>query len=127
MKAKTITIEYEPGEYYITQGHKKNERKHRNSYGQYVNPTGYGWGTVSKSSKLTVNVIVNEKHETVLVDRYFKENLGRLTTRRIDAIERTMPEFLEIEGHTNCYGDEYFIVNETSMEEWLTDVEAILN
>ena len=40
MKATTMYINYEPGEFYITQGHKGYEKRHQNKAGRYVNPTG---------------------------------------------------------------------------------------
>lgn len=73
MKADTRFISYVPGEYYLTQGHKGDERKHKNKRGQYITPTGFGWGTVSKPSKIILGVNVDGKNVTVFVDRYFKD------------------------------------------------------
>lgn len=119
MKAETKYVVYEPGEYYLTQGHKGYERKHRNKKGQYVTPTGFGWGTVSKPSKITVGIEVSGKRETVLVDRYFKNNWGRMTAGRVRAIQETLPNELELVENQTYAGEVYYTVADESMDSWL--------
>lgn len=119
MKAKTISVNYEPGEFYITQGHKGYERKHRNKLGQTVTPTGFGWGTVSKSSRITVDVNVNGKCREVFVDHFFKDNWGKLTAGRVQAIKETVPDELSLIENTTYSGGTYYTVKEEDMYEWL--------
>ena len=120
MKAKTISISYEPGEFYMTQGHKGYERKHHNKLGQMVTPTGFGWGTVSKPSRITVDVDVNGKCKEVFVDRFFKENWGKLTAGRVQAIKDTVPEELSVIKNKTYSGGTYYTVEETDMHKWLS-------
>lgn len=110
MKADTRFISYVPGEYYLTQGHKGDERKHKNKRGQYITPTGFGWGTVSKPSKIILGVNVDGKNVTVFVDRYFKDNWGRLTAGRVEAIKQTLPDELELIENQTYSGDIYYTV-----------------
>lgn len=86
MKAKTISVTYEPGEYNLTQGHKGYEKKcYKNN--SYINPTGFGWATEYKQSRIIVGVDVKGLYAEVWVDRFFKDNWGRLTTKRVKAIK----------------------------------------
>lgn len=124
MKADTKFISYVPGEYCITQGHKGSERKHKNQNGQYITPTGFGWGTVSKPSRITVGVNVNGKNTTVLVDRYFKDNWGRLTAGRVRAIKETLPGELELIENQTYSGDIYYAAADESMASWLASAKA---
>lgn len=119
MKADTRFISYVPGEYYLTQGHKGDERNHKNKRGQYITPTGFGWGTVSKPSKIIVGVNVDGKNVTVFVDRYFKDNWGRLTAGRVEAIKQTLPDELELIENQTYSGDIYYTVADESMDIWL--------
>ena len=79
-KLKTAGLVYEPGEFYVTQGHKYGERGHYNNRGSYVNPIGFGNATESKGSRLWLYVYAKEgKTGRVRIDSYLKENVGRIT------------------------------------------------
>lgn len=119
MRAKTISISYEPGEFYKTQGHKGGERKHRDRMGRIVNPTGFGWGTVSKPSRITVGIVVKDNYAEVLVDYFFKENWGRLTAGRVQAIKDTIPEELSVIKNETNAGGIYYTVKDADMYDWL--------
>ncbi len=121
MKADTKFISYVPGKYCITQGHKGSERKYKN--GQYITPTGCGWGIVSKPPRITVGVNVNGKNTTILVDRYFKDNWGKLTARRVRAIKETLPNELELIENQTYSGDIYYAAADESMASWLASAK----
>lgn len=125
MNAKTISITYEPGEYYRTQGHRRGERKHRNKAGRIVNPTGFGWATESKPSRITVGIDVKGKYEEVWVDYFFKNNWGRLTARRVQKIKDTMPDELKVSKHETYSGSAYYTVDEDSMWDWLESAKTM--
>lgn len=122
MKATTMYINYEPGEFYITQGHKGYEKRHQNKAGRYVNPTGFGWGTESKPSRISVGIEIDGKKNEVFVDRYFKDNWGRLTSGRVSVIKKTLPDELEVIKNTQS-GNVYYTVDDKSMESWLFAAE----
>lgn len=118
MRAKTTSISYEPGEFLRSNGHKGYERKHK-KFGRTVTPTGYGWATESKPSKITVGVEVNGHHKDVWVDRYFKDNWGRMTAGRVQAIQETLPNELELIENQTYAGKVYYTVADESLDSWL--------
>lgn len=79
MNVKMLSITYDPGEFYIFQGNKVYERKHRNRAGHIVNPTGFGWATEGRPSRIAVGLEINGKYEETWIDHFFKDNWGRLT------------------------------------------------
>lgn len=116
--AKCLGLKYEPGDYYISQGHKKGSRIKQN--GDYTCfPQNTGWGKNIKPSRLTLSIGVDGKRYNTWVDKYFKDNVGRLTEKRIDIIETNMPETVEV---IECEGSKigkYYVVSEESMDAWL--------
>ena len=123
MKAKTISFTHVPGEYRKTQGHKGYERSHYKN-GRYVNPTGYGWGTESKPSKIIVGVNVDGAYTEIWVDHYFKNMWGKLTAGRVEAIRATLPEELEVIMNETSSGRIYYMVDEACLEKWLSAAMA---
>ena len=52
------------------------------------------------------------------LDPYFKENVGRMTQKRIDKIIAAMPDEVHVEKYTSDYGNSYFAVSENDLNEW---------
>ena len=117
-KYNTVSMQYIPGEYYITQGHKGHERNHYNKSGRYVNQRGFGWASEYKSSELILYLERDGKSLAVRIDPYFKEIVGRMTQKRIDKIIAAMPDEVHVEKHTSDYGNSYFAVSENDLNEW---------
>lgn len=113
------SIHYEAGEFAISQGHKCGERGHYTKSGHYVNPIGFGNATVCKSSKLVLEVDVDGDRYDVWVDRFFKDNWGRLTAGRRYAIEKTAPDIVSLDEHTTYSGNIYYTICEPDMITWL--------
>lgn len=89
---------------------------------------GNGWGQKTKSSKLILRVAVKTDEGTELqeiwIDRFFKEEMGKLTGKRRDAIEATMPEVIEVEECSA--GDKvYYQTSETELRKWLNRAERV--
>ena len=117
MKAKILKIQYVPGEYFLSQGHKGGEPCHYKN-GRYVKPTGCGWATESRPARLLAFIDVDGSiHETRL-DFYFRNVWGRLTQKRIAAIESTAPEYVNVEKQTSFYGNVYFTIADNDMDAW---------
>ncbi len=125
MTVSTVGFKYEKGEYALTQGHKERERFHRNSLGRYVCPCGYGWANEYKPSKIIVYIDVDGRREEVWVDHFFKNNWGRITIGRLEAIRNSMPETLEVEVNFSRSNEVYYTAEETSMMGWLTNAKKI--
>ena len=117
-KVKTIGIHYIPGERKLTQRHKKGERPHYGKNGAFVNPTGFGYATETRPSKLILTVDTGEGMVQVRVDRYFKDRGKRLTKKRRRALAETMPKKVHIEQQVSAYGNSYMGVNEAEMDAW---------
>lgn len=117
MKTKILKIQYFPGEFYRTKGHKGGERCHYKN-GRYIKPTGYGWATESKPAKLSAFIDVEGAIHEIRLDFYFRNVWGRLTENRIVAIESTAPKYVEIKKQTSSYGNEYYVISEKDMEVW---------
>lgn len=96
MIAKIHSFNYDAGEYTKTQGHKGYERTHYRN-GKYINPTGFGWASEYRPSRITIGICVDGAYAEVWIDRFFKDNWGRLTTKRLTTIRDTMPEEVNVE------------------------------
>lgn len=125
MEATVISTRYVPGDFAITNGHKGHERNHYRD-GKYVCPTGYGWGREYKPSKITVTVRTDSGNAEVWVDQYFKNNLGRLTTKRVNAILETAPNVIEVVECAGASGFNYYSAAGRSLYDWLKKAEEKL-
>lgn len=120
-QVNTNSIRYIPGEYAYTNGHKRNERdRYNNSTGAYIRQKGYGWASEWKPSKIIVSVETEDGYFDVWVDKYFRENWGRLTTGRVQAILETLPEKVVVNEQISRQGVVFYTVDESSLAEWLT-------
>lgn len=122
VKGSVISLRYEAGYYALTNGHKGYERSHYSPGGGYVNQRGYGWASECKGSKYILEVAAGGEIYEVWVDRFFKDNLGRLTEKRRFAIEQTIPEFIGLEMHEGRNCGTYCTAAEADMQEWLSRV-----
>ncbi len=118
IKAKCLSLEYKPGDYYTSQGHKKGSRiKQSGDYTCF--PQDTGWGKNIKPSRLILQIGVEGKRYETWVDSYFKNNVGRLTEKRIDRIEANLPEVVEVMECEGSKVGKYYVVSEESMDAWL--------
>lgn len=118
IKVKCLGLQYESGDYYTSQGHKKGSKISKK--GDYTCfPQDTGWGKNIKPSKLTLQIGVDGKIYDTWVDRYFKDNVGRLTEKRLDKIEANMPEAVEVIECEDSNAGKYYVVSEESMDVWL--------
>jgi len=120
--AEVIGIRYEAGSYVLTSGHKASERNHYSESRGYVRQRGFGWASEFKPSKLILDVSIDGKRYEVWVDRFFKEQIGRLTENRKNVIISTVPKMVNVEKHETCSGSIYYTVTEADMQEWLERV-----
>lgn len=89
-----IKVEYEHGNFNLFNGVKGGTRDHRDGNKQFTN-RGSGWGQEVTSSKLNLVIDVEGKHYNSWVDKFFKDNLGKLTEKRRDIISSTMPQTID--------------------------------
>lgn len=116
---KVVNIRYDAGEFAITQGHKRGECGHYTKNGCYVNPIGFGNATVCRGSKLILAVEVDGIRHDVWIDRFFKDNWGKLTAKRRYAIEQAAPGTVLLNEQKTYSGSVYYTVNEQDMIAWL--------
>jgi hypothetical protein len=130
MKAECISVRYEEGSFELYQkapGRQGGQVKYRDGF--RLENRGNGWGQKTKSSKLILCVAVKTDEGTELqkiwIDRFFKDEMGKLTGKRRDAIEVTMPEVIKVEGCSA--GDKlYYQASETELRKWLNRAERVL-
>ena len=79
---RIIVIKYEVGNICVGQGCKSGTRSYYNRNRYYVNPIGFDNATVYKASKIILKVEVEGVVYDVRVERFFNENLERLTEKR---------------------------------------------
>lgn len=117
-KFKTRGLQYIPGDFCVTQGHKCGERAHYSRRGAYVNPIGFGNATETRPSRLLLAIDAGDEVSSVRIDDYFKERGKRLTQKRIERLEETMPDKVTLIRQVSCYGNEYITVDEDEMKKW---------
>lgn len=117
-KFKTVSMQFIPGEYYKTQGHKAGEKNHYNKSGRFVSHDGFGWATESKPSQLLLYVENEKKLAAVRVDPYFKDVVGRMTENRVSKIMDAIPDEVHVEKRVSYYGNEYMAVKDSDMDAW---------
>ena len=122
MRVRVLSFAYVPGEYKLTQGHKAYERSSYKN-GQYVNPTGFGWASEGRPSKIIVNVEYEGKIYEVWVDHYFKEVWGRMTTKRVAA---TVPTELEVDVNETNTGKIYLTASILCLKQWFARANSIV-
>ena len=122
-KAQCRKIKYEAGSFELTQG-VKGGSDGKWEGGRFFESRGHGWVQNIRSSKLILYVLVEKKPFEIWIDRFFKNNFGRLTKKRRDLIAKTMPESVEIEEQTSPRGTKYCTVSEADLQAWLARAKA---
>ena len=61
----------------------------------------------------------------VWVDWFFKDNWGRLTTKRVKAIKATLPDKIKVHECETHYGSTYYVADEESLKDWLKAARAV--
>lgn len=95
MKAKTVRIEYRPGERYTIDGVKGHWDGVVDG-GSFFRNAGYGVGEAFRPSLLLLHTTYRGKKLVVRIDRFFKEKLGKLIETRRKLIEMKMPEEVSV-------------------------------
>lgn len=117
MKAICLDVFYEEGDFYLSKGVKKGTRTtYKNGY--VHSPRGSGWGDNYKPSHLVLTIKVKGRVVDTWIDRYFKDNVGRLTEKRRNKIIDTMPEEVKVEEYEKQDGSLYYVVEDHDLEKW---------
>lgn len=120
MKTATcIKVKYSAGDYYTSQresGRQAGRITYKNGYKK--TNEGNGYASNVKSSKLILTIEVDGQYHETWIDKYFKENIGRLTEKRVGIIEDTMPETVQVEENESTSGKTYYTVEEKSLDKW---------
>ena len=114
--ATVIDLIYERSDWQGSQGVKGGNRRYKS--GDYYVKVNGGYGTKFKPSKLTVVVQVSgdsENHD-VFIDFWLKNNWGRLTAARLDALLATCPSYIDLEDHGT-----YYTATDYSLRAWMND------
>lgn len=95
MKAKTVKLEYHPGERYTVDG-VKGHWDGIVEGGSFFRNAGYGVGEAFRPSLLLLHTVYRGKKLVVRIDRFFKDKLGKLIENRRKLIEMKMPESVSV-------------------------------
>ena len=95
MKAKTVKLEYRPGERYTIEGVKGHWDGVVDG-GSFFRNAGYGVGEAFRPSLLLLHTVYRGKNLVVRIDRFFKEKVGKLIETRRKLIEMKMPESVSV-------------------------------
>ncbi len=124
-QAKINSIRFVPGEYAYTNGHKGHERSHYNKKkGAYVTQRGFGWASEWTPSKITIDISTKSGYFEVWVDKFFRDNWGRLTEGRVQAILDSVPETVFVNKQISRTGYVYYTVDDSSLSDWLERAKA---
>lgn len=119
LTAICIQLRYEPGDYHIGQRVKGGSNGVTYYKKGYIRTTqGYGWEKCIRPSKLIISIQVDNRIYDVWIDRYFKDTIGKLTAKRIDAIKQAMPETIQVYECETRSGDIYFNIEESELDAW---------
>lgn len=120
MQARCIDLYYQPGDYKTVQRIKGGVGG--TSYykkGKIHQPQGFGWEKQITPSKLILAVENGGECYEILVDKFFKKSVGRLTEKRRNKIRECMPETISIEQYENSKGRNYYVATEADLDKWL--------
>ncbi len=118
MKAKCLGLKHETGDFYLTQGVKQGTKTtYKNGYTH--SPRGCGWGNNYKPSRLTLILDVTGNRGYSWIDGYIKDNVGKLTQKRVNKIEAAMPDTVEVEEYPKQDGGVYYVVDDKDMAAWI--------
>lgn len=122
-----INLEHQKCEYSYSNGYKQGAKTGYIGDGYYSQNNGFGWGSTMRPSKLILNVQVNDRHEEVWIDKFFKEHWGRLTANRVAAIKATMPQFVLLQKQVSVRGTEYYTLAELYAKAWLYNAKLYMH
>lgn len=118
MKANCLDLKYEAGDFYLTQGVKKGTKtKYKNGY--IHSPRGFGWGNNYKPSHLTLILDIDGSRGYSWVDGYIKDNVGKLTQKRVNKMEAAIPDTVKVEEYHRQDGTPYYVVDDKDMDAWI--------
>jgi hypothetical protein len=63
----------------------------------------------------------------IFIDRFFKDNFGRLIEKRRTIIENTMPQEINVQEKVSPRGTKYYIAVEDDLQNWLNKCNELYN
>ncbi len=92
-----------------------------------VEDRGTGWMDVIHSSRLILTVLIGGEKKEIWMERLFRKAVGRLTQKRRDAIQRTMPKEVEVVERTGRKGTKYFVLADEELQAWILRAVSALS
>ena len=77
------------------------------------------WGEIVERSKLILYAASGNENLEFWIDRFFKDQIGRLTEKRRMLISQEMPQFVNVEPAIGQKGTKYYVVSKDDLNEWL--------
>lgn len=115
-------MRYYPGEYHLGQGVSGGGVSGRSYYksGKKHVQGGFGYERIITPSQYVLFVEKEDVVVGILVDHYFKTNVGKLTAKRRHKIEMAMPKSIHIKERQGMNG-RYYIADEEDLKKWKND------
>ena len=80
---------------------------------------GFGGEWITRPTRLILVVKVEGSEIDVCVDLLFREELGKLTQKRIREICKAVPAYVLLERNESFRGSVYYVLAQESFTEWL--------
>jgi len=125
MNVKCLEIIYEEGWYSSSQNTKKRDIRYEKGCKHWDN--GNGWQRNFKSSSYYIMVKIQDIKYKIFIDRFFKDNFGRLIEKRRTIIENTMPQEINVQEKVSPRGTKYYIAVEDDLQNWLNKCNELYN
>ena len=119
MRALCVEVEYKPGSFELVQGVKQGRQNRTYADGRRFRVRGFGWGEVVTSSELILTVNSEDRTHHIDLASFFKENWGKLSKLRQEAIEKTMPAEV-----TLVKGSGVLNVSDDDLATWIKQAEG---
>ncbi|MBL4933032.1 hypothetical protein [Clostridium paridis] len=120
MEAKCISLRYEAGNYSIGQGISGGGIPGKSYFekGKVHLQQGCGWEKQIAPSRLILMVEINGCNGEIWVDRFFKDAVGKLTAKRVEKLEKNMPEKIHVNEYKKADDSFYYTVDENDLYKW---------
>lgn len=124
LRGECRSVSYQPGSYETVKTSAGIEPDTVRINGiRYAN-RGTGFAERITPSQLILYAEVRGRLAAIYIDRYFKEKWGRLTAKRREAIQATMPEVIAVSEHMSPTGGRYYEALDDALAQWLTRAQA---
>ena len=119
IRAKVLKMQVIPASNEYRQGIKGSSTATYYKGGAVHRRNGFGGERIISPTRLILIAEVASNSVNVFVDSLFREELGKLTQKRIRTICNAVPAYVWLEPNENFRGDVYYVLAQESFTAWL--------